>query len=270
MQTAVADYHMHSNVSPDGRASMEDMCLAAVQQGLREIVLTDHFEFLNPNAPGSPFTEAYVNDYFDKLNCCRERYAGRLRIRAGVEMGQSYLNLELEQRILRAFPYDYVIGSVHKLQNTDLGELDYSQTDVHALCLKNLEALYRLADQSDFDCMGHLDLIKRYAAYDGIWVNLMDYQAQVKKVFKRLVEREKGIEINTSGLRQPAKETLPSFDLVRLFYSMGGRILTVGSDAHRPEDVGKGLAAALTIAKEAGFTQLAVFENRKPRFLPIP
>lgn len=269
MQTAPADYHMHSNVSPDGGASMEDMCLAAIQQGLREIALTDHFELFRPNVPDNPFDVPYLEDYFDRLTRCRARYADRLRIRAGVEMGQSYLDLALEQKVLRAFPYDYVIGSVHKLQNTDLGELDYSQTDVHALCLKNLEALYQLADQSDFDCMGHLDLIKRYAAFSKINVNLMDYREHVERILKRLIEREKGIEINTSGLRQPAKETLPSFELVQLFRSLGGRILTVGSDAHRAEDVGKGLSAALSIAKEAGFARLTLFENRQPRFLPI-
>lgn len=270
MQTAVADYHMHSNVSPDGRAPMEDMCLAAIRQGLHEIVLTDHFEMFQPNIPANPYTYSYLENYFDKLNRCRAQYSSQLRIRAGVEMGQSYLDLELEQKILRNLPYDYVIGSVHKLQNIDVGEIDYHTVDLNVLCLDNLEKLYQLADQSDFDCMGHVDLIKRYAARSGIKVNLMDYREQVHRIFKRLIEREKGIEINTSGLRQAAKETLPSFELIRLFYSMGGRILTIGSDAHRPEDVGKGLAAALTIAKEAGFTRLALFENRQPRFLPIP
>lgn len=269
MQTAVADYHMHSNVSPDGHASMEDMCLATHRKGLKEIVLTDHYEFYQPEISHNFFVKPYIETYFKKLERCRKQCSPYIRIRAGVEMGQSYLNLEKEQEILRRFPYDYVIGSVHKLHNTDLGEVDYRSADVDALCRRNLEKLYQLADESDFDCMGHVDLIKRYAAFYDVKVDLFRYRDQLCRIFERLIERGKGIEINTSGLRQPAKEALPSLDILKLYRSLGGTILTIGSDAHFPSDVGKGLETALAMAREAGFSKITLFEERKPHFLSI-
>lgn len=269
VQTAVADYHMHSNVSPDGHASMEDMCLAALRMGLKEVAVTDHYECYKPKIPYNPFAGNYIETYFKKLERCRAKFARKLRIRAGIELGQSFIDLKTEQQILKHYSYDYVIGSMHKINNTDLVEVDYPSEDVDAWCKTNLQNLLRMAEESDFDCLGHVDLIKRYAANRGVKVDLYTYREELSQVFERLIKRGKGIEINTSSLRQAAKEAMPSLQILKLYRSLGGKILTFGSDAHRPDDVGKGLDTALCMAKEAGFTEIALFENRQPHFVSI-
>lgn len=269
MQTAAADYHMHSSVSPDAYNSMEEMCAAAKSRGLDEIAVTDHYEFYKPKLTHHPFQGDYLGNYFERLESCRAKFDGKLRIRAGIEMGQSFLDLKTEQEILKQYPYDYVIGSMHKINNKDLGDMDYNHVDIDALCRKNLESLYELADKSDFDCMGHVDLIKRYAAFFDKNIDLMKYEPSLTQIFQRLIQRGKGIEINTSGLRQPAKEALPSPQILKLYRSLGGEILTIGSDAHCTADVAKGLDTALCMARQAGFTQIALFEKRQPHFISI-
>jgi len=83
------------------------------------------------------------------------------------------------------------------------------------------------------------------------------------------VQSGKGIEINTSGLRQSPKEAFPGLDVVKLYRNMGGEILTIGSDAHMAEDVGRGLKEALDMAREAGFRHITVYNRRKPEWVSI-
>lgn len=264
-----ADYHLHSNNSPDSKAEMESICAAAVRRGFQEIAITDHFECYTPTHPRGFFTERYLQKVQADVQRCREQFEGQLIIRQGIEIGQPGSNPALAAEIMEKFQFDYVIGSLHKMHDLDLGMISYREQRVDELCQRYLSFLYDLVDLGDFDCLGHIDLIKRYAARQGIPLNLCDYPEQLDAILEKLIARGKGLEINTSGLRQAARETLPSHRLLARFRALGGEILTIGSDAHRPEDVGAGYEAALAAAKAAGFRYLALFEGRRPSFTRI-
>ncbi|WP_312645087.1 histidinol-phosphatase HisJ family protein [Hydrogenoanaerobacterium sp.] len=271
MKRIIADYHMHS-ISPDARIPMEKMCLAAIERGLTEIAVTDHVEIYAPDYQGKEplmFDDAYLDRYFVEWEHCREKFDGRLIVRRGIELGQPDCNRENAKRILEKYHFDYVLGSIHKLYAVDLAFKHYSERTNDSIARKNLELLYELADIGDFDCMGHIDLIKRYATRQGQQVSLMKYPEELTAILKRLVERGKGLEINTSGLRQGLGETLPALDILKLYRQLGGEVLTVGSDAHRDTDVAADFDAALELALAAGFTKLALYENRKCSFYSI-
>jgi len=85
----------------------------------------------------------------------------------------------------------------------------------------------------------------------------------------RAVAKGKGIEINTSGLRQAYGDTFPNLECLKLYRDLGGEILTIGSDAHSNLDLGKGIAQGLDIARAAGFTNIAYFEKHEPQFLKL-
>ena len=106
-----ADYHMHS-VSPDAKVPMEDMCQAAIDKGLTEIALTDHYEFYAHGIHRQFFHEEYLKLYWDNLERCRNRFAGRLTIKSGMEFGQLHLAREEAFNIIRNYPFDYLIGSL--------------------------------------------------------------------------------------------------------------------------------------------------------------
>ena len=116
-----ADYHMHS-VSPDARVPMEDMCQAAIDKGLTEVALTDHYEFYAHGIHRKFFHEEYLKMYLDSLERCRERFAGQLTIKSGMEFGQLHLTREEAFNIIRNHPFDYLIGSVHKIENVDVSK----------------------------------------------------------------------------------------------------------------------------------------------------
>lgn len=126
-----------------------------------------------------------------------------------------------------------------------------------------------MAEWNKFDCIAHLDLVKRYGSLYGIKINLMLYEEELKEIFKILIENGKGIEINTSGLRQTAKSCLPDLDIVKFYKQLGGEIITVGSDSHYAMDVGKGIHYGIEIAKNAGFKYMTIFRERKPEFIKI-
>lgn len=265
----IADYHVHSTVSPDGRGTMEEMCRAAVRAGIEEIAFTDHYEFYAGGITRKYFDREYVKRYFEELDQCRRAYDGKLLIRSGMEFGQLHLESEKAAGIIKSWPFDYLIGSVHKIDNVDLSQMEYREDTTEGIANAYYRHLLALARTGDFDCLGHLDLYKRHCRKAGLPDHYERYEDQIIQVLEILIKRGKGIEINTSGLRQGAGETMPGLTCLKLYKKLGGEIVTIGSDAHRPEDVGSGFGEALTLMKEAGFDKIARFENRRCMFRSI-
>lgn len=117
--------------------------------------------------------------------------------------------------------------------------------------------------------MGHLDLYKRHCRKAGLPDDYDKYEDRIVQVLTALIERGKGIEVNTSGLRQGAGETMPGIRCLKLYQELGGTVITVGSDAHLPEDVGSGFIEALGLVKKAGFDRIARYEKRMCLFQPL-
>ena len=91
----------------------------------------------------------------------------------------------------------------------------------------------------------------------------------IEEIFKVIIQNGKGIEINTSGLRQKYGDVFPSFKYIKLYRELGGEIITIGSDSHTTEDLGKGIPEGISLAEKAGFTYVSYFIKRKPCFIKI-
>ncbi|MDK2800627.1 MAG: histidinol-phosphatase family [Clostridiales bacterium] len=263
----LCDYHMHSHNSTDGQNSVMELCQRAVELGLKEVAITDHFEPVKGNEGYKQYNPKW---YFIDVLKARVVFKYTLKIKLGIELGQPHLYSKYSIKLIEEYPYDYVLGSAHNLPgDVDLGTIDYSNADIKYYSKEYLRQLKKLAQWNQFDCIGHLDLPKRYAAVYGISISLMEYYEDVEEVLKILIRNGKGIEINTSGLRQHSKACLPSLDIVKLFKDLGGEVLTVGSDAHRADEVGEGIQEGIELAKAAGFKYITVFNNRKPEWKKI-
>lgn len=262
------DYHIHSTFSSDGHDTIMELCKSAVSKGIREIAITDHFEPCMANEYCSFYNQ---KGYWAYITKAKQVFKGMLDIKLGVELGQPHLFPEAANSILADFPYDYVLASVHKLPaGMDVSEVDYGSVSEEEICEIYLKQLKELIYWNDFECIGHLDLIKRYSA--AVYkrnISLTSQYELLKEVLQLAIHSGKGIEINTSGLRQTPKETMPGLDVVKLYHDLGGEILTIGSDSHYAGDVGKGLAEAQELAMNAGFRYLTVFNNRKPEWIGI-
>lgn len=262
------DYHIHTIYSSDGRSTLYDICSTAIERGLNEIAITDHFE---------PKTEDKSYKYYKPQLCladvarANETFKGKLKIKMGVELGQPHLFLGTTKSLIDSTPFDYIIGSAHKLPgDMDVSEINYSFINIEDICEIYLNQIKQLVSHADFNCVGHMDLIKRYSVnYYRKRVTLTIQYELLKEILKILISKGKGIEINTSGLRQSPKETMPGVDVLKLYKELGGEILTIGSDAHCADDVAKGLDAGMENARQAGFNYLTVFEKREPQWISI-
>lgn len=256
------DYHMHSNVSCDSQATMAQMCRSALAAGIFEIAFTEHFD-PKPEDVCHDFYNPAV--YFENLAAARQEFAPLgLTIRAGVELGEYHLYQDVQKPVLDAWPYDFVFGSLHWVGDENVFDEGYFRS--HSL-REIAEAYYtemlRMVRFGGFNVLTHPDVIKRVASKVYQRFDIGDWEDLVRPVWQACIEQGIGIEINTSALRLPIHEVHPGPAALRWYREMGGEILTLGSDSHRPEIVGFGLAEALDLARAAGFTRLACFEQRK-------
>jgi histidinol-phosphatase (PHP family) len=261
----LADYHIHTKYSFDGVENLDGICNMAIERGMNEIALTDHMDIYT-NKPYGHILDCET--LYKDIERAQEVFEGRLKIRKGVEFGQPQVNPEEGRSFLKNHPLDFVIGSIHNMKgDIDVGDYDFKQLDCHKVYEEYLEWLLELATNYDFDVLGHLTYPMRYMFYkEKIRIDLKPFEEQFRNLFGILVQKGKGIEVNTSGLYQAIKETMPSLPLVKLYKECGGEIITVGSDAHRLEHVSLTIKEGQQLLRDAGFQYITTFEQRKPIF----
>ncbi len=255
------DYHIHSNFSFDSKAQPHEICEAALSFGLQEIAITDHYSF----APYSPnYLHFEPETYFRIWQNLQREYAGQLTIRIGLELDEFSNFPEVSNTLVREYPWDFIIGSTHDLEQgtlrTYLRKYQNQEQAIHAY----YDAVHQAIEVGDFDVLAHFDLIKRYIVDEGH--SLMEeapFLHQIDAILALIIERKIALEINTSGLFQACKEPFPSLGILKRYYDAGGRLVTLGSDAHRPADLARGFKKILPMLKSMGFTGLVRFDQRK-------
>lgn len=262
------DYHIHSSFSFDSRAPMEETVRTAVKRGISEMAFTDHFE---PCASLPDAPDFDINEFFKEVRRLQEKYAGQIRILAGIEAGQAQLYGEQIAKFLPKYPFDFVIGSVHNVTgDIDLAFQSYTLANMSSWLEQYFLEALEAAKTGLYDVFGHLNYICRYMYKQEIPVKINDYEDLAILVLKQIIAKGKGIEINVSMLRdKKTPMTLPSIELIKKYRSMGGEILTIGSDAHHSAHVGIGIEKGMELAKRAGFRYITVFKDRKPEFCRI-
>lgn len=205
----------------------------------------------------------------EEVLSCQARWAGKIYLGLGIELGQWYLQPKSAAKVLSTNPYDYVLASLHRVDHSDLFMFDYRAIDREALRQHYVDGLIQIASTGDYDCMAHLDLIKRYAAFQGFSLRMEDCRDAVYTILETVVERGKGLEINTSGLCSVLKEPLPSKEILTWYRQLGGEIITVGSDAHTIEQLACGYAEAEEILRDIGFRYVTRFHKREKTFVSI-
>ena len=188
-----------------------------------------------------------------------------------VEMGDPSYDIAESEALIASKDYDIVIGSIHNLRKTpDFCELDYNKDNVYPLLDDYFLEMKMLAEWGKFDTYAHLTYPLRYIVGEHhIDVDMARYQKDIDEIFSLLIEKDKPLEINTSGLRQPIGRTLPDESYVRRFKELGGKHVTVGSDSHFVEHMGAGIEQGMQLAKNCGFDSVLIFRQRQPVEIPI-
>lgn len=259
------DSHNHSVQSPDGKNTVREMAERAAELGIRHYTVTDHLEINLFYDEEFPYEEPAKQSSLI-LPPLIEEFKDRLDMHYGVELGQPLHDIELTERMLDSYDYEFIIGSCHMVRGQeDFYYIDYKKTDPDHLMKLYFEELLEMAEWGKFDVLGHLTYPLRYIEGEfGIKTDMDKYTPIMEKIFSVLVKNGMGMEINTSGLRQKIGKALPDEKYVKMYKDMGGEIITVGSDAHRTEDLGKGIAKGIQIAKNCGFDRIYYYSHRKP------
>lgn len=256
------DYHMHSTVSFDGHDRPEKMLQVAVEKGLKEICFTDHIDHeINVEKEVMVFDTDVYNAAYDHLQM------PGLKIRRGMEYGIKPYNAHQLEEDLKRRPFDFVLGSVHFVNDVDVYlEPYWVGKSLEEANREFLEETLRCVQAHDqFDVLGHLTFISkgRGNPYKKL-VRYEDHREIIDEILRELARKGKGMEMNTSGVDR-CGGFLPTADFFRRFKELGGEIITVGSDAHTADRVGQYADTACEILKDI-FGYVCTFENRKPIF----
>lgn len=265
----ICDCHCHSEWSFDGRESTDDICRKAIEKGIDVIAITDHCEANGWNNPDESefgnFAEL-IPQSVSHMKESQRKYAGKVKLLRGLELGQAMQDLEAAEKSLALDDFDFVLASVHNVRNMrDFYWLDYEKLSVDELLKTYFNEILEVVRWNRFDSLAHLTYPLRYiSGKSGIKVDMSRYFYITDEIFKTLIGNGKALEVNTSGLRQKLGKTMPDAELLKRYRELGGEYITVGSDAHRKDDIGKGINEAIKILRETGFTQYHYFEQHKP------
>lgn len=271
----LADYHVHTGFSDDSTYPLRQVALGAIRLNLDEVCFTEHVDYgVKPewNQPdgarfedGRPVTNCPYGPYLDELDRVREELRGKVTLRAGLELGVQTSTIGENHALVRTLGerLDFVICSIHQVDNLEFWNGDFqrgrTQEEIHRAYYEELLGVVERF--RDYTVLGHLDLIRRYDPFgDYPFENVRDL---VAAILRRVIEDGKGIEVNTSGIRYGLDDFQPSRQVLELYRDLGGTVVTVGSDSHRPEHLGSYLRLAYRELAELGFEGVWTFERRE-------
>jgi len=268
----IADNHVHSEFSSDSQAPMEQMIERAIQLGLKKLCFTDHMDYDYP-----PISEHnFIFDpqaYMTKVSELKEKYKNRINLLLGIELGlQPHLSERLTN-LVKSYPFDFIIGSSHVVDHEDpyfpqYWENQTKKEGIHRYfetIINNCKAFH------GFHTYGHIDYIIRYIP--GQTTALVkedylysDYADILDEALKTIVSYGIGLEINTAGYKYGLGYPHPKLEIIKRYKELGGELITVGSDAHKPEHLCYDFHRVPELLKRVGFRYYTTFEQGKPIF----
>lgn len=265
----LADFHTHSLCSPDSDAPLADMARAAVEAGLSQLCTTDHFDMIGDyGGPAEDPDWGAITRQYEQV--CQNLPEG-LTLRLGLELGSGHLDLDRAHRVLSQAPVDFVLGSVHN-QSPEAGGTDFYFLNYHSpeFCYQSLDnyfaSMAELAPLDCYDSLAHVIYPLRYMTRrDGQDVTLDSYWDRIRDIFQKAAQTGHALEVNTDRGRTVA-DWKP---VLELFKACGGELVTLGSDAHTPQDVGKGIAQAQELLRTCGWKYFTVYQGRKPQQIKL-
>lgn len=274
-----ADYHVHTEFSDDSVYPLPDVVRDAVTLGLEELCLTDHVDYgikVDWDSGreiryrnGEPFANVDYPKYVARFQEAQRRYGDRIRLRLGLEFGMQVHTIPQYEALFRRYPFDFIILSVHQVEDKEFWTQDFqrgrSQEEYNIRYYEELLELVRL--YKNYSVLGHVDLIARYDKAGAFPFERI--KPILAEIFRQVVSDGKGIELNTSYHRYGLKDSTPSRAILELYRDLGGRILTVGSDSHKPEHLGAYIREGQSLLKELGFREICTFEKMEPIFHPL-
>ena len=251
------DLHVHTSFSFDGERAETPIKTAeeACKKGFKYIALTDHLDV------NSEIEHLYAPIDLDsrKYEClkAKDELKGKITVLHGIELGQMTQYPKQSQAYLEKYGFDFVLGSLHNVKGMpDFALIDYKNytpDDYVTLWCVYLDELYELAKFDGINSLSHLTYPLRYYKKNGFSLDLSKYEDKLCKILDCIIKKGVYLEVNSSGFRQGMDSPLPDDTVLSMYFNLGGRMITVGSDSHTPNDIGADFEALERYIKY-GFT----------------
>lgn len=274
-----ADYHLHTYYSDDSDYPMEQLVCDSIEKGLDEICITDHVDYgikadwddVSENYnPGEkqylPVMNVKYSAYHAELLRLREKYRDRIIVREGMEFGMQVHTIPEYRKLYAAYPFDFIIMSCHQVDDKEFWTQDFQRGKTQEEYNRRYyeEILNVIHEYKDYSVLGHLDMISRYDEHGTFpFEKIKDIVAEI---LKQAIYDGKGIEVNTSCYRYGLSDLTPSRDILRLYRDLGGEIITIGSDTHKPEHLAAYVRETADELSRMGYKAICTYNGMKPIF----
>jgi len=277
----LSDCHLHTCFSGDSETEVSLQIEQAIRLKMDHVCITDHHDYGCYSANGKQEFILDFDSYIPAIKKIREKYRDRIDVLTGMELGlQLHIASDLEKQMEKyGSEFDFIIGSSHFVDGLDVYLPEYFERSPYADPEKQEEeryrhyfetTLHRIVSMDYFDSFGHLDFVVRYGPHKNKYYSYEKFKDVIDAILEVLLRKDKALEVNTGGYRYGLGEPDPNEDIIRRYREMGGKLITVGSDAHVPGDVGCEFDRTAALLKRCGFREYTIYEKREPVFYPIP
>ena len=265
----ISDYHVHSHFSGDCSFPMEEVIREAIQKKIHNLCFTEHHDIDFPYT--SINWELDFNNYMTSIRQFKEAYKDNINIYTGIELGVQPHLYERLKSIATGYPFDYVLLSNHLADGMDPYDPEFyrerskweSYSSFFRATLENIKSY------QDYDALAHLDYAIRYAPYEVKQYEAAEFGDIIDEILITLIHNGKGLEVNTAGYKLGLNSPHPPFWVLKRYQELKGEIITLGSDAHKPEHLAYRFHEAIEGLKSIGFKYYTIFNRRKPEFIRL-
>lgn len=270
------DYHVHTEFSDDSVYPMESVVKDAIAMKMDELCFTDHVDYgikddWDSGKPiayrgNAPFANVDYPRYIAEINRMQRLYGDKISIKTGLEFGIQSHTIPLYETLFHRYAFDFIILSIHQVKDKEFWTQDFqqgrTQKEYNEQYYQEMLDVMRL--YKDYSVLGHLDLIIRYDK-QGLYP-FEKVKPMIAEILRLAIADGKGIELNTSYYRYGLQDSTPSKEILSLYRDLGGEIITLGSDSHKPEHLGAYMKEGKALLKELGFQNFCTFDQMKAVF----
>ncbi|MBF0225517.1 MAG: histidinol-phosphatase [Desulfobacterales bacterium] len=262
------DYHVHTQLCNHAKGSMKEYVDKAVELGFKEICFLDHLT-LNESGKSLSMGLLELPFYFYSVNALKDAYQGQIDIKSGLEVDFNIKYISIIEDVLNTYSFDAIGSSIHFLDDINVVRTGFDKVvkeknlDIQYLWNKYLDELLLMLDYDYFDFICHIDVMKKYGIHPDDELN-----HKFDAIISKIKTKNKAVEINTSGYDHAAKEIYPSNYILKKCSEMG-ICITIGSDSHKPGQIGRYYERALNLAYALGYSHISGFLKRKRYDIPI-
>lgn len=266
----LTDSHNHTcHFSSDAEMSISELITGCVQNNIKRVVITEHYDYDYPHKEEPPQTFD-IHQYIEAFEVWK-KLSSNVELNMGIELGYQSHIADIIDEVSLSAPFDSVILSNHLIDGKDV----YFNTECYKLYTKEelhkkyISVLAEMAEKcNNYNIIGHYDYINRYCKKRNCNVLYSDCPEEFDRLFEIIIAKGKSLEINTRSIhkliQKKSKMTMPDPEILKRYQAMGGSMITLGSDSHTTPTLGIHFEETATYLKSLGFKSNFYFKKRMP------